>query len=141
MTDSEKLEIGLLTSLPLLKVGSSHKISNDLREARKSSRISRRCKPQMKPSLSSTSPKSHTSTRFLTAFSKVVSRPRSSALLSQNLTTYHRSPSNFTSQKTRHLQMPLLVMLRNTLIQFASQSLLAHIHSTHWMSSSIASIV
>jgi len=64
--------------------------------SKRSSKTLRTCKPRMRPSASSTSPKNPTSTRYLTASLKAGSRPRSSAPPSRSSTTSHRSRSSCT---------------------------------------------
>ena len=63
MADSEKLEIGLLTSLPLLKVCRAHLSTLETTDpaCRKSFKISKKCKPPTKRNPSSISPKNLTS--------------------------------------------------------------------------------
>jgi inositol hexakisphosphate/diphosphoinositol-pentakisphosphate kinase len=107
MLESEKLEIGLLTSLPLLK-----EIVTDLEESMYFPTDSHRpqiltkpsqCKHPKTPNLSSTSPKSHTSTLSSTQSSKVVCRPRSPATRFPSSTTSPRSASSSTSHRMKPL--------------------------------------
>jgi len=107
MTDHEKLEIGLLTSLPLLKVWwIPASMTCVLMLSRKSSKTSKKCKPLTTRSPSSTLPKNPTSTLSSTVSSKAVSQPRSNVALSPNSIICRRSASSSMSLRTRRRQMP-----------------------------------
>jgi inositol-hexakisphosphate/diphosphoinositol-pentakisphosphate 1-kinase len=102
ITDSEKLEIGLLTSLPLLKVCSPMiHLLDQLTCPRKSSKTSKKCKPPTTLNPSSTSPKNPTSTPSSTASSKAASKPRSNAAPSPSSTTSPKSASSSTNPRIR----------------------------------------
>ena len=140
MTDGEKLEIGLLTSLPLLKVCSiGVTLVFLLILLRKSFKTSKKCKPRMMRSPSSISPKNRTSTPCSTVSWKAASRRKSSVALSPSSTTSRRSASSCMNPRTRHPRTRKTSQSTHTVS--VSQSARVATRSILWTCSSTASTV
>jgi hypothetical protein len=140
ITDSEKLEIGLLTSLPLLKVCVALPMVYILLTLnRKLFKIWRKCRLLMTRSHLFTSPKNRTSTPYSTASWKEAFRPRSSAALFRSSITSLTYALSCMSLRTRRRQTPK--MSQSMLTAFGSPSVQVATHTILSMCSSTANIV